>query len=269
MSSPLNEGGTDHETRHTDAGGFLMKVSLVLAALVLVAACGSEARNEGNISPDLKEPVAEPQATTGETTAAPAPAPQPAGSPAASPAADRRAAARGPVTLAATAEGVNPDAAILQDFNRRVAAYMKIHKDAAKGDARLKQADDPAKITASKAALAAKIQAARPAAAQGDIFTVEIRHKFRRLLAPELQGEDGRDIKAVLKDDAPPADAIKWKVNAKYPESQPLPSVPTSVLTNLPTLPAPLEYRIVETHLLLLDMDADLIVDYMWNAIPK
>jgi hypothetical protein len=36
---------------------------------------------------------------------------------------------------------------------------------------------------------------------------------------------------------------------------------------NLPTLPEPLEYRIVDKHLLLLDMQADLVVDYMWNAI--
>jgi hypothetical protein len=82
-----------------------------------------------------------------------------------------------------------------------------------------------------------------------------------------LKGEDGRDAKAVLKDDAPPAGAIRWKVNAKYPEGQPLPTVPASVLMNLPTLPEPLEYRIVDKHLLLLDMQADLVVDYMWNAI--
>jgi hypothetical protein len=171
------------------------------------------------------------------------------------------------VTLAAKAEGVNPDAAILQDFNARIAQYVKVHKDAAKGDAKPKETSDPAEITATKEALAARIRAARPAAKQGDIFTAEIRHLFRRLLAPEVKGDDGRDAKATLKDDAPPARAIPWKVNAKYPESQPLPTVPVNMLTTLPTLPEPLEYRIIDKHLILLDIKSDLIVDYMWNAI--
>jgi hypothetical protein len=36
-----------------------------------------------------------------------------------------------------------------------VAAYLKIHKNAAKGDAKPKETEDPAEITATKAALAA------------------------------------------------------------------------------------------------------------------
>jgi hypothetical protein len=91
---------------------------------------------------------------------------------------------------------------------------------------------------------------------------------FRRLLAPELKGEDGHDAKAVLKDDAPAPGTVPFKVNAKYPESQPLPSVPANLLLTLPALPAPLEYRIVGKHLLILDMAADLVVDYMLNVMP-
>ena len=48
---------------------------------------------------------------------------------------------------------------------------------------------------------------------------------------------------------------------------QPLPTVPANVLITLPPLPEPLEYRIVGQHLLLLDTSADLIVDYILNAI--
>ena len=60
--------------------------------------------------------------------------------------------------------------------------------------------------------------------------------------------------------------AIPFKVNAQYPENQPLPSVPANLLLALPSLPAPLEYRIVGQHLLLLDTASDLIVDYMLNV---
>ena len=162
---------------------------------------------------------------------------------------------------------VNPDAAAMAEFKARVEAYAELHQELARGDARQKETPDPARINKAKAALAAKVQAARADAKHGDIFTPEIRPVFRRLLAPELKGEAGRDAKAILKDDAPAPGTVPFKVNAKYPEEQPLPTVPAHLLIALPSLPAPLEYRIVGQHLLLLDTESDLIVDYILNAI--
>ena len=163
---------------------------------------------------------------------------------------------------------VNPDAAAMADFKGRVEGYVELHRQLAKGDAKLEKNSDPVEINNAKDALAAKLKAARANAKTGDFLTPQMRPVFKRLLTPELKGEDGRDTKAVLKDDAPPTSAIPFKVNAKYPENQPLPSVPANILLNLPELPAPLEYRIVGRHLLLLDTASDLIVDYMLNAIP-
>ena len=163
---------------------------------------------------------------------------------------------------------VNPDAAALAEFKARVDAYVDIHKEVAKGDAKPRETEDPAKISEAKKALAGRVQAARVTAKQGDIFTPAVQPVFRRLVAPELKGEDGHDARAVLKDDAPAAGTVPFKVNAKYPESQPLPSVPANLLLTLPALPAPLEYRIVGKHLLILDMAADLVVDYMLNVMP-
>jgi hypothetical protein len=162
---------------------------------------------------------------------------------------------------------VNPDAAVMAEFKARVETYADLHKKLAKGEAAQKETSDPARIADAKAALAAKIQAARASAKHGDIFTPAARPVFRRLLAPELKGEDGRDAKAVLKDDAPAPGTVPFKVNAKYPEGQPLPSVPAQLLLTLPSLPEPLEYRIVGQHLLLLDTAADLVVDYILNAV--
>ena len=163
--------------------------------------------------------------------------------------------------------GKEPDAAALRDFKARVEDYMDIHKDAAKGPAKLKETKDPAKIQSAQDTLAARIRTARANAKHGDIFTPEISTSFRRLLAPEMKGEDGRDAKAVMKDDAPAPATVSFKVNARYPEGQPLPTVPANVLINLPRIPEPLEYRIIGRHLLLLDSDANLIVDYLPNAI--
>jgi hypothetical protein len=166
-----------------------------------------------------------------------------------------------------TDPAVNPNAAEMADFKARVDQYADLHKQLAKGAAAQKETSDPAQINAAKTALAAKVQAARANAKHGDIFTPATRPVFRRLLAPELKGEDGRDAKAVIRDDAPEPGTVPFKVNAKYPEDQPLPSVPANLLLALPPLPAPLEYRIVGQHLLLLDTAADVIVDYILNAI--
>ena len=166
-----------------------------------------------------------------------------------------------------TDPAVNPNAAVMADFKARVEKYAALHKDLAKGAAAQKEETNAAQIDAQKTALVAKIQAARATAKHGDIFSPEIRPIFRRLLAPELKGEDGRDAKAVLKDDAPAPGTVPFKVNAKYPENQPKPTMPANLLLNLPPLPEPLEYRVVGQHLLLLDTAADLIVDYILNAI--
>jgi hypothetical protein len=162
---------------------------------------------------------------------------------------------------------VNPNAAVMADFKARVEKYAELHKDLAKGSAKQKDNASAEQVNAQQAALAAKIQAARAGAKQGDIFTAEMRPVFRRLLAPEMKGEEGRDAKAILKDDAPAPGTVPFKVNAKYPEGQPKPTMPTNLLLNLPTLPEPLEYRVVGQHLLLLDTAADLIVDYILNVI--
>lgn len=166
-----------------------------------------------------------------------------------------------------TDPGVNPDAAVMADFNARVEKYAALHKDLAKGAAEQKSDRTPEQINEQKAALAAKIQAARASAKQGDIFGPDSRPVFRKLLAPELKGEDGRDAKAVIKDDAPAPGTVSFKVNAKYPENQPKPTMPANLLLNLPRLPDPLEYRVVGQHLLLLDTASDLVVDYLLNVI--
>jgi hypothetical protein len=131
----------------------------------------------------------------------------------------------------------------------------------------MKETSDSAAIKAGQVALAARIRELRASAQPGDIFTPQIRDKFRRLMYPELKGEDGQDAKKTLKDDAPAVAAIPFKPNAPYPEGKPLPTVPVNLLLSLPTLPKELEYRIIDKHLILRDTDANIIVDYIPSAI--
>ena len=61
---------------------------------------------------------------------------------------------------------------------------------------------------------------------------------------------------------------MKFKVNGPYPDEEPLSTVPPNVLASLPELPEDIEYRFVGKHLILRDARANLIIDYIANAIP-
>jgi len=169
-------------------------------------------------------------------------------------------------------QNANPDALVLVDFQKRIDAYMAIHKDAAKDAPPIKETNNPAEIKAAQEALAAKIRAARADAKPGDILTPEVRNKFRRLMYPVVQGTTGREIKEELKEDVKekdeaPQKTVPLKVNATYPEGNALPTTPPQVLMNLPKLPEELEYRIVNKNLLIRDVQANIIVDFVPNAI--
>lgn len=160
---------------------------------------------------------------------------------------------------------VNADAQVLKDFQTRIDEYRKLHEKAEDRAQPLKKTEDPAKIKSAQADIASRIKAARSTAKAGDIFTPETRQLFRRLMYPELKGEEGRETKETIKDDAPKG--VSLKVNATYPEGAPLPTVPPNLLAALPKLPEDLEYRIVNKDLILRDVDANLIVDFIPNAI--
>ena len=160
---------------------------------------------------------------------------------------------------------VNAEAQVLADFQKRIDQYMQLHERVEKESPPLKQTKEPAKIQASQDAMAAKIQAARKDAKPGEIFTPEIRQALRKLMYPETKGTDGAETKAALKDDAPKN--VPLKVNTKYPENAPLPTVPPNLLASLPKLPEELEYRIINKHLILRDVHANLIIDFIPNAI--
>jgi hypothetical protein len=181
----------------------------------------------------------------------------------------------------AAEENANPDALVLADFQKRLDAYMAIHKAAAKDAPPLKETNNPAEIKATQDALGAKIRAARATAKAGDIVTAEIQNKFRRLMYPVVtssapQGTAGREVKKDVKEGLKEnteerkeegGKPVVLKVNATYPDDTPLPTTPPQVLMNLPKLPEQLEYRIIGKNLIIRDVEANIIVDFVPNAI--
>ena len=165
------------------------------------------------------------------------------------------------------AEKVNPDAQLLADFKSRIDSYMELHNRLEKQAPPLKETKDPAQIKASQDGLAQKIREARQDAKPGEIFTPEIRQLFRRLMYPETKGTDGAETKAAIAEEKQELKDVKIRVNAAYPDDAPLMTVPPNILAALPKLPEDLEFRFVSKHMILLDVHANLIVDYVLNAI--
>ena len=172
-----------------------------------------------------------------------------------------------PAAQSAEPKKTNPDAELLVDFKRRIDDYMALHNKLEREAPPLKETKDPAKIKASQDVLAMKIREARKAARQGDIFTPEIRQLFRRLMYPEVKGPEGRETKAAITEESHELKGVALNVNAEYPEKAPLMTVPPNILAALPKLPEDLEYRFVNRNMILLDTHANLIVDFVPNAI--
>lgn len=168
------------------------------------------------------------------------------------------------------ATNVNPDAGLVADFKKRVDDYVKLREKAeAAGPADLQEKSKPAEIATAEKSMGQKVRLARQGAKPGEFLTPATQAMFRRLLRPPLaKGTEAADNKAIIKDDAPAPREVPFKVNAEYPKDVPLSTVPPDVLLALPALPEDIQYRFAGKHLLLFDAKANIIVDYMLNAIP-
>jgi hypothetical protein len=165
------------------------------------------------------------------------------------------------------APNVNRDGAISAEFQKHVADYMNLRKKAQAGITVPKGTVSPEKITGYQHQLADAIRAARPQAAQGEIFTPPVTELFRRLVFSSLNGPDGAKIRKSYQR-AEPIHGIRLEVNRAYPDGLPLQSMPPSLLLNLPRLPRELEYRFVDHELVLRDIAANVVIDLIPELTP-
>src|SRR5207253_1435968 len=154
----------------------------------------------------------------------------------------------------------------LAQFSRALKDY--IAKEHAMPADKLKPTTDVATLQKEREALRQAIRESRPNAKQGDIFTPDVSSAFRKLLAETMNGSKGREIKASLAHAEPQASA-DFSVNAAYPNSdgQPIQSVPPTLLLNLPILPKGLQYCVAGKTLAIRDIDGNMVVDFLPNAL--
>jgi hypothetical protein len=159
------------------------------------------------------------------------------------------------------------DAAALATMNDRLKDYVALHTKIERTLPPLSDNATPQQIDANQRLFESRLREARKTARQGDLFTAEARPVIKRLLDSVFGGPQGRQLKNSIMDENP-VDA-HVAVNARYPDSVPISTVPPQVLQTLPRLSEDMEYRFIGDSLILLDTHAHVIADYIDDALPK
>lgn len=159
---------------------------------------------------------------------------------------------------------LSPPAAALAEFDARVKAYMALHHKMVRTIGPHHETASPAEISARERAIGDAIRAARADAQPGAVFVAGAATVFRDVIMEEHQRRDPIERKAIV-DELP---AFAPQVNQTYPSDFPLATFPAKLLKRLPELPPDLEYRFVARHLILRDVPANLIVDFVPDVLP-
>ncbi len=168
----------------------------------------------------------------------------------------------------AAAPRVNPNAKAIAEFQKEVAEYVGLHRELKATLPNLPKEASPAAVDEHQRALGRLIQQARKNEGVGHIFTRDVRPVLRRLLYGLFTGPDGKSLQEAVMEENP-GETVKLVVNGRYPDTFPLSSVPPQILKALPALPEELEYRFILTSLIILDVDAHIIADYLTGAVPR
>ena len=162
------------------------------------------------------------------------------------------------------------DARALATMNDRVRAYLDVHGKIESDLPKVPDDATPAQLDQKQREMEKRMRAARASAKQGDLFTPEASVVIKRLLAQVFNGPDGQKLRATVMDENPTdLGSYKLAVNARYPDNVPVTTVPVDVLQTLPKLTEDLEYRFIGDALILFDVHAHIVADYIEHAIPK
>jgi hypothetical protein len=150
-------------------------------------------------------------------------------------------------------------------FHERVESYAALHRRLAPP---VMTSTDPLSKLLTRNYLAAAVRGARRYAQQGEIFTPEIATLFRWMLADSIGERDGEDFLRALNGNEPVPSGMHPTVNETY-SMLPLFRVPQDVRLGLPPIPAELDYRIAGHDLVLWDIYAGIVVDFVPDALTS
>jgi hypothetical protein len=154
----------------------------------------------------------------------------------------------------------------LAEFGAAVERYVALQRKLTKEVGDLVPQSTAQQITATSDRLAAAIRRARPNARQGDFFNASATKTLKSQIAAAIQAADLGAFLANIDDE--PGPMQQPRVHLRWPAAAPLATMPPSLLHALPVLPHEMEYRIIGEYLVLRDVKAGLILDYI-NAVPR
>jgi hypothetical protein len=172
-------------------------------------------------------------------------------------------AARPP--LSRTAQTAAGQPAAIQEFQRRLQIYLDLREAVSQKLKPLAPTPSAADLAARQNALAAAIRAARAGARPGDAIPPAVAALIARSIAEDFTRRTPAEERAAFTE---VPNAGQPAINGTYPADAALPPIPPLLLLNLPRLPDSLQYRFYGRHLLLLDSDVQIVVDYVANVLP-
>jgi len=152
-------------------------------------------------------------------------------------------------------------------FHERVDSYAALHHRLAPPPPAMTSTDPISKLL-SRNYLAAAIRGARRYAQQGEIFTPEVAMLFRWSLADSIGERDAETFLRELNGGEPMPRGMHPDVNEPYTMT-PLYRIPQEVRLGLPPIPPELDYRIAAHDLVLWDIYAGVVVDFVPDALTS
>jgi hypothetical protein len=160
---------------------------------------------------------------------------------------------------------VDPQAAALQEFQRRLNGYVELRTKLAHDLLPLKPTANAAELAARQQSLAAGIRENRKGARMGDLIPTEVAALLKRTVESDFRSRALETRRAEVSE---VTDGIPPVINRTFPANAALPTVPPLLLAKLPPLPGNLQYRFLDRDLVILDGDTRIIIDYVRSALP-
>ena len=163
------------------------------------------------------------------------------------------------------ADRVNPQAGAMYEFQQRLNAYLKLREDLSERLKPLSPTVSATDLSSRQEALAAALRAARKNAKPGDLVPPPVADLIVKVCMEDFHFRNPEVKRAALQE---VPNAPRPAINRTYPEDEALATVPPLLLSKLPILPDNLQYRFFGRHIVILDGDTQIIIDYVANVVP-
>ena len=161
------------------------------------------------------------------------------------------------------------ETAAIKQFDDAIAKYMALRQRLRSEVSGPVKNSSASQVTDASDALAGSIQRARREAKVGSIFNEPVSAIIKRRIADAVRTEKLVSVLADIDDDDDGKAGPSPTVHLRLPVSAQMATMPPKLLNVLPPLPKELEYRILGRYLILRDVDASLILDYIPVAVPR